>query len=124
MASRPGIAASPRPARRSTTSGLAPFDRIVEQQGPAVPRFCHAQVGPQQAEDTFQETMLAARRAYGALRDEHVCALPGKQGHAVMLRYRADLPYPEGAQVMQTSEAAARRSVFEGLKRLRKDTSP
>ena len=160
MAGRPG-----------TRSRLPPFDRVVEAHGPAVLRFCAAQAGRERAEDCFQETMLAALRAYGHVRDpqairawlfsiaarkaidahrssarapqptedaealavsedttlrdealwEEVRALPGKQRQAIFLRYRADLTHAEIAQVMQTSEPAARRNVFEGLRRLRND---
>ena len=45
--------------------------------------------------------------------------LPDKQRRAVTLRYLADLSHREIARVMETSEAAARRNVFEGLTRLR-----
>lgn len=48
---------------------LLPFERCVEQFGPAVLRFCVAQLGPQRADDCFQDTMLAALRAYPELRD-------------------------------------------------------
>ena len=48
-----------------------------------------------------------------------VRSLPGKQRTAVTLRYLADLSHREIAEVMQTSEDAARRNVFEGLRRLR-----
>ncbi|MGI8429064.1 MAG: RNA polymerase sigma factor [Solirubrobacteraceae bacterium] len=44
---------------------------MLEQHGPAVLRFCVAQVGRQRADDCFQDTMLAAMRAYGQLRDRH-----------------------------------------------------
>jgi DNA-directed RNA polymerase specialized sigma24 family protein len=37
----------------------------------------------------------------------------------VTLRYLGDLTHAEIAEVMGTSEAAARRNVFEGLSRLR-----
>jgi DNA-directed RNA polymerase specialized sigma24 family protein len=37
----------------------------------------------------------------------------------VTLRYLADLSHREVAEVMGTSEDAARRNVFEGLRRLR-----
>jgi RNA polymerase sigma factor (sigma-70 family) len=150
---------------------LPPFDRVVRDHGPAVLRFCAARVGAERAEDCFQESMLAALRAYDQLRDpdairswlfaiaarkavdahragalmphptdvgeasagvedsaggdealwEQVRALPDKQGQAVTLRYRADLTHAEIAEVMQTSEPAARRNVFEGLKRLRQE---
>jgi RNA polymerase sigma factor (sigma-70 family) len=45
--------------------------------------------------------------------------LPPKQRTAVALRYVVDAPYEEISAAMQTSEAAARRNVHEGLKRLR-----
>jgi len=50
---------------------------------------------------------------------EHVRALPAKQRQAVALRFLADLSHREIATAMETSEEAARRSVFEGLNRLR-----
>jgi RNA polymerase sigma factor (sigma-70 family) len=50
-----------------------------------------------------------------------VRALPDKQREAVALRYLADLTHAEIADVMRTSEPAARRNVFEGLRRLRAD---
>lgn len=52
---------------------------------------------------------------------ERVRGLPEKQRQAITLRYRGDLTHREVAQVMQISEAAARRNAFEGLKRLRRD---
>lgn len=48
---------------------LPPFERVVAENGPALLRFCAAQLGPARAEDCFQETMLAALRAYRELRD-------------------------------------------------------
>jgi RNA polymerase sigma factor (sigma-70 family) len=148
---------------------LPPFEDVVELHGPAVLRFCAAQAGADRAEDCFQETMLAALRAYAELRDaaairswlfsiaarkavdahrararfpepiadpeppgveqepslgdsalwRDVRDLPPKQREAVALRYVADLSHREIAGVMGTSEAAARRNVFEGLARLR-----
>lgn len=50
-----------------------------------------------------------------------VARLPPKQREAVGLRYLADLSHAEIAGVAGTSVEAARRNVFEGLKRLRKD---
>ena len=49
--------------------GLPPFERIVATHGPALLRFCVAEAGAERAEDCFQETMLAALRAYGEVRD-------------------------------------------------------
>jgi RNA polymerase sigma factor (sigma-70 family) len=150
-------------------SALPPFEDVVELHGPAVLRFCASQAGAERAEDCFQETMIAAMRAYAELRDARairswlfsiaarkvidahrararfpepvadpepppvageltfddgaiwrdVRSLPPKQREAVALRYVADLSHREIATVMQTSEAAARRNVFEGLARLR-----
>lgn len=51
---------------------------------------------------------------WSAVRD-----LPGKQRAAVLHRYVNDLAYGDIGQVMGCSEEAARRSVHEGLKKLR-----
>jgi RNA polymerase sigma factor (sigma-70 family) len=45
--------------------------------------------------------------------------LPSKQRTAIALRFVSDAGYADIASVMGTSEEAARRSVHEGLKRLR-----
>jgi RNA polymerase sigma factor (sigma-70 family) len=52
---------------------------------------------------------------------DDVKRLPDKQRQAVALRFLGDLSHQEIGEAMQTSEAAARRNVFEGLKRLRTD---
>jgi RNA polymerase sigma factor (sigma-70 family) len=159
---------------------LPPFEQVLEQHGPAVLRFCAAQAGAQRAEDCFQETMLAALRAYDSVRDPGavrswlfsiaqrkamdahrvrarepdpvadpetsataragepgdgielretgiwrlVATLPEKQRTAVGLRYLADLSHAEIGEVMGTSAEAARRNVFEGLRRLRGELEP
>jgi RNA polymerase sigma factor (sigma-70 family) len=153
---------------------LPPFEQVIEVHGPAVLRFCVAHAGPAVAEDCFQETMLAALRAYDQVRDaaairswlfsiaarkavdshrgrarspqpmadleqvagaeeapvrddgiwRQVRSLPAKQRTAVTLRYLGDLSHAEIAEVMGTSEAAARRNVFEGLARLREHVEP
>jgi len=152
-------------------SGLPPFERVVALHGPALLRFCAAQVGRERADDCFQETMLAALGAYDGVRDPgairgwlfaiafrkaidvhrararapesvedfealadgagpahrdralwaRVRALPEKQRQAVALRYLADLSHKEIGEIMNTTDAAARRNVFEGLARLRAD---
>lgn len=169
------------PRSRPKTQGAPPFERVVELHGPLLLRFLAAQVGADRAEDCFQETMLAALRAWGEVRDAsrvrpwlfaiaarkavdvhraernapqslgelerspasapyardearddardevlwtHVRRLPDKQRRAVALRYLADLSHREIASAMQTTEEAARRNVFEGLTRLRKDVRP
>lgn len=156
---------------RAQRPSLPPFERVVELHGPALLRFCAAQVGPERAEDCFQETMLSALRAYAGVRDpralrswlfsiaarkavdshragarapapaedldalagaeepvrrdpalwRRVRALPEKQRQALALRYLADLSHREIGAVMETSAAAARRNVFEGLARLRRE---
>jgi RNA polymerase sigma factor (sigma-70 family) len=49
-----------------------------------------------------------------------VAGLPPKQREALLLRFGADLRYREVGIAMGCSEAAARRSVHEGLTKLRK----
>jgi RNA polymerase sigma factor (sigma-70 family) len=155
--------------RPSAVSRRPPFELVVEQHGRAVLRFCASRVGPDRAEDVFQETMIAALRAYDEVRDPEalrawlyaiasrkavdahrarartpepvadlepgatdgeldvpdvaiwrkVRVLPPKQREAVALRFIADLSHREIAEAMGTSEAAARRNVYEGLERLR-----
>ena len=43
---------------------VKPFEAIVREHGPAVLRVCRAVLGPQDAEDAWSETFLAALRAY------------------------------------------------------------
>ena len=47
-------------------------------------------------------------------------ALSTKQRAAVIYHYLADLPYAEVGQLLETSEAAARRSSADGIATLRK----
>jgi RNA polymerase sigma factor (sigma-70 family) len=152
----------------SSSVKLPPFQKLLDAHGRDVHRFLVATVGRGDADDCYQETWVAALRAYPRLRDgsnlrswiltvahhkaiDHLRArrrqavpvadvpdqpapaaseredelwarvrdLPGKQRTAIALRYVADVPYAEISSVMGTSEEAARRSVHEGLKRLR-----
>jgi RNA polymerase sigma factor (sigma-70 family) len=147
---------------------LPPFQKLIDAHGRDVHRFLIGVAGRDNADDCYQETWLAALRAYPNLRDasnlrswlftiahrkaiDHARArrrvpalvgevpdaaadpvnpsdetlwsqvreLPSKQRTALVLRYVADASYTEIATVMQTSDAAARRSVHEALKRLR-----
>jgi RNA polymerase sigma factor (sigma-70 family) len=50
-----------------------------------------------------------------------VGALPSKQRAAVTLRYASDLPHAKIAAALGCSPEAARRSLHEGIKRLRKE---
>ena len=53
---------------------------------------------------------------WGAVRE-----LPPKQRTAVFCRAVLGMPYPELGALLECSEDAARRNVFEGLKRLREE---
>ena len=46
---------------------MRPFEQIVADFGPMVLRVCRAVVGPDEAEDAWSETFLAALRAYPQL---------------------------------------------------------
>ncbi|HLI33225.1 MAG TPA: RNA polymerase sigma factor [Solirubrobacteraceae bacterium] len=46
---------------------LPPFDQVVCEHGPALLRLCYALCGPQEAEDVWSETFLAALAAYPTL---------------------------------------------------------
>ena len=48
-------------------------------------------------------------------------ALPPKQRGAVIYHYLADLPYSEVGVLLETNEAAARRSAADGIANLRKN---
>jgi RNA polymerase sigma factor (sigma-70 family) len=48
---------------------LPPYQTLLEEHGEDVLRYLRAAVGRQDAEDCWQETMLAALRAYPRLRD-------------------------------------------------------
>jgi RNA polymerase sigma factor (sigma-70 family) len=149
---------------------LPPFQLAVDQHRDSLARFLAATVGPHEADDCLQETLIAALRAYPRLRpgsnvrawlfaiarnkalDEHrararrpvpvaalddgsarapsdgdedlwaaVRRLPPKQRAAVVLRFVNDLPHREIARVLDCSEEAARRSLHEGLARLREE---
>src|SRR5438270_11243229 len=47
--------------------GVPPFQRFLDEHGPAVHGFLVASVGRTEADDCFQETFLAALRAYPRL---------------------------------------------------------
>jgi RNA polymerase sigma factor (sigma-70 family) len=151
-----------------------PFQRFLDEHRDAVWRFLVASVGRQQADDCFQETFLAALRAYPRLRPDsnhrawvltiarnkaidaqrassrgalpseqlperatpdaaagdvtsldgevwsNVRELPERQRAAVLLRYVGDLAHRDVADALGCSEEAARRSLHEGMTKLRK----
>jgi RNA polymerase sigma factor (sigma-70 family) len=47
-----------------------PFERFLEQHRGVVMRFLAVAVGPEDADDVFQETFLSALRAYGRIEDD------------------------------------------------------
>jgi RNA polymerase sigma factor (sigma-70 family) len=149
---------------------LPPFQTLIDAHAATVMAVLRGAVGRDGAEDVFQETFLAALRAYPGLDDDRnlrgwlitiaqrkaidhhrargrrpvpvdsvdevaaegpeapdaelwaaVGALPPKQRAAVTLRYASDLPHAEIATALGCSPEAARRSLHEGLKRLRKE---
>ncbi len=156
----------------SVGNELPPFQRILDGHRDAVWRFLLSSVPRNEAEDCFQETFIAALRAYPRLRPdsnlrawvltiahrkaldchrararraipvadpaaidepsarsrpapdealwEAVGDLPARQRSAVVLRYVGDLPHRDIAAAIGCSEEAARRSLHEGLTRLRK----
>ena len=66
------MAASARVVRDVRTT-IPPFQDLLDAHRTVVYRFCRAAVGPIEADDVFQETFLAALRAYPRLRDgEHL----------------------------------------------------
>lgn len=150
-------------------TALPPFQTLLDEHAADVMGVLRGAVGRGDAEDCFQETFLAALRAYPKLGDasnlrgwlltiahrkaiDHhrangrlplpvaevaeievtdpepddgiwvvVGALPPKQRAAVALRYACDLPHAEIAAALGCSPEAARRSLHEGMKRLRKE---
>lgn len=148
---------------------LPPFSVFLEREREVVYRVLIGLVGPDDADDCFQETFIKALRAYPGLRDARnlrgwvltiarrtaidsvrarsrrpdrlddpdgieapaapelsdpalwaaVRALPPRQREAVALHHMGGLPYAQVGQAMGCSEDAARRSAFEGIRRLR-----
>jgi RNA polymerase sigma factor (sigma-70 family) len=150
---------------------LPPFQALLDEHRTVVYRFCVATAGPGDADDCFQETWIAALRAYPKLRradnlrawllriaqnkaiDLHrsrarravpvavlpetgaaeaeaedesdliaaLRRLPPKQRTAVFCHTLLGMPYPELALLLECSVDAARRNVFEGLKKIREE---
>jgi RNA polymerase sigma factor (sigma-70 family) len=154
---------------------LPPFQSLLDEHGGDVYRFLVMTAGPNEADDAYQETWIAALRAYPRLTradnlrgwllkiaqrkaiDAHrargrrampsetvpdvaatdgipdvgepelwvaLRALPDKQRIAVFCRTVLGMRYPELADLLESSEEAARRNVHEGLKRLKKEYTP
>lgn len=87
-----------------------------------------ARVTGEQRPDRDVTTGTARRGSPGAMdRDEKlwraVHALPERQRSAVVLRFVGDLAHRDIARAIGCSEEAARRSLHEGLSRLRKEVA-
>jgi RNA polymerase sigma factor (sigma-70 family) len=54
---------------RSGSVDLPPFQQLIDEHAEAVHRCLHAVAAPRHVDDCFQETFLAALRAYPGLRD-------------------------------------------------------
>jgi RNA polymerase sigma factor (sigma-70 family) len=147
-----------------------PFQALLDAHRGDVYRFLVASVGPLDADDCFQETWIAALRAYPRVKradnlrawllriaqrkaiDAHrararrpspsgslpeqaapveqdgrpelwaaLRRLPHKQRTAVFCRSVLGMPYDELAELLGSSQEAARRNVHEGLKTLREE---
>jgi RNA polymerase sigma factor (sigma-70 family) len=148
---------------------LPPFQTLLDEHAGDLHRYLVVNVGPHDGADLFQETVIAALRAYPDLRSAEnlrgwlftiahrkvidlarassrratpvaeppeqahvdpdgadgslwsaVAGLPAKQRSAVVQRYLLDRPYAEIAEVLGSSEAAARQNVRAGLQTLRR----
>lgn len=51
----------------ATVTALPPFQRLLDEHGRSLWQFCRATVGPHDGDDLFQDTVLAALRAYPSL---------------------------------------------------------
>lgn len=84
---------------------VQPFDRVVEEHGAVVLRVCLALVGPDDAEDAWSDTFLAALRAYPRLRPDSnvegwlVTIAHNKAMDALRRRARAAVPAGDGTDL-------------------------
>jgi|SRR5438552_955326 len=67
---------------------MEPFERVVDEHGPAVLRVCRTLVGPTDADDVWSETFIAAMRAYPRLRPAS-----NVQGWLVTIAYRKAIDF-------------------------------
>ena len=152
---------------------LPPFQALLDEHRADLYRFCVATAGWGEADDCFQETWIAALRAYPKLRNTRnlrawlyriaqnkaidlqrargrrpvpveavevgqaepappefdgqsspwaaLRGLPPKQRTAAFCRTVLGMPYDELAELLESTEEAARRNVSEGLKKLREE---
>jgi RNA polymerase sigma factor (sigma-70 family) len=108
------------PGGGTRTAGVVPpFQVFLEENRKVVYRFLLAQVGPGEADDCFQETFLAALRAYPTLRDASnlrgwVLTIATRKGlDAARRRKRRPVAVPDLAEVADLSDGAAEREAFD-----------
>src|SRR6478735_5555865 len=87
-----------------STTGLPPFQRFLDDHRDAVWRFLVASVGPVDADDCFQETFIAALRAYPRLRPDS-----NLRGWVLTIAHR---------KALDSHRARSRRAVPVGPERL------
>jgi RNA polymerase sigma factor (sigma-70 family) len=103
---------------------LPPFQQLLDHHGDDVLRYLRAAVGSQDAEDAWQETMLAALRAYPGLRDDgnlrgwmftiaHRKALDTHRA-----RSRRAIPTAEPPEVVVPERAGPEPMLWEAVRRL------
>ncbi|MET7639316.1 sigma-70 family RNA polymerase sigma factor [Streptomyces sp. NPDC005438] len=107
---------------------MEPFERVVAEYGALVLRVCRAVLGPQDAEDAWSETFLAALRAYPRLpwdadvRGWLVTIAHRKSVDVVRARARQALPVaqlPERTSHLGQPEDAVRdAALWDALRRL------
>jgi RNA polymerase sigma factor (sigma-70 family) len=108
---------------RSLYVSLPPFESVVAEHGAIVLRVCRAVLGPNDAEDAWSETFLAALRAYPRLRPDsdlrawlitiaHRKAIDGHRSRQRAALPVTDLPHRAAApDVYQVPDAALEAAV-------------
>jgi RNA polymerase sigma factor (sigma-70 family) len=92
---------------RAGSRGIPPFQEFLEEHRFAVYRFLAASVGPDEADDCFQETFLAALRAYPNLKHGDnlrgwVLAIATRKAiDAGRAKSRRPRPVPDVAEVVE-----------------------
>ena len=102
-------------------SSAPPFQAFLDEHRAPVLGFLRAMVGPQEAEDVFQETFLAAMRAYRRMDGRHPRAwvmtiarrkaIDHHRARARRPEPRAEPPEPIGDHVDAADEAGIWRAV-------------
>jgi len=106
------VATAKRRGRRSAR--IPPFQRFLDEHRAIVYRFLLATVGPNDADDCFQETFVAALRAYPKLRDASnlrgwVLAIATRKAiDLARARQRGPEPVPDVAGLLSEHAESAR----------------